>query len=102
MVKLHRTIKTLLPLSCFNSLSKLTKLFSCDFLLLLFFGRLLVQRERKEATQNFGLRGFCYYSEGYFCTFVILSIRLLGCLSNAHELLRALLEKFISSSGRVL
>ena len=32
---------------------------SCDFLLLLFFGRLLVQRERKEATQIFDLRGFC-------------------------------------------
>ena len=66
---------------------------SCDFLLLLFFGRLLVQRKRKEATQIFGLRGFCYYSEGYFCTFVILSIRLLGCLSKA---------QFISSSGKVL
>ena len=66
---------------------------SCDFLLLLFFGRLLVQRERKEATQIFGLRGFYYYSEGYFCTFVILSIRLLGCLSKA---------QFISSSGKVL
>ena len=64
----------------------------CDFLLLLFFGRLLVQRERrvvesfarkKEATQIFGLRGFYYYSEHYFCTFVILLIRLLGCLSKA-------------------
>jgi hypothetical protein len=66
---------------------------SCDFLLLLFFGRLLVQRERKEATQTENLRGFCYYSKGYFCTFVILSIRLLGCLSKA---------QFISSSGKVL
>ena len=65
----------------------------CDFLLLLFFGRLLVQRERKEATQIFGLRGFYCYSEHYFCTFVILSIRLLGCLSKA---------QFISSSGKVL
>jgi len=70
--------------------------------LLLFFGRLLVQRERKEATQTENLRGFCCYSEGYFCTFVILSIRVLGCLLKAHELLRALLEKFISSSGKVL
>ena len=75
---------------------------SCDFLLLLFFGRLLVQRERKRSHANFGLRGFYCYSEHYFCTFVILLIRLLGCLSNAHELLRALLEKFISSSGKVL
>ena len=68
-------------------------LISCDILLLLFFGRLLVKRERKEATQIFGLRGSCYYSEGYFCTFVILLIRLLGCLSNA---------QFISSSDKVL
>lgn len=52
--------------------------------------------------QIFGLRGSLCYLEGYFCTFVIVSIRLLGCLSNAHELLRALLEKFISSSGKVL
>lgn len=35
--------------------------FPCDFLLLLFFGRLLVQRERKEATQIFGLRGSWFY-----------------------------------------
>ena len=59
-------------------------------------------KRKKEATQIFYLRGFCYYSEGYFCTFVILSIRLLGCLSKAHELLSALLEKLISSSGKVL
>ena len=65
----------------------------CDFLLLLFFGRLLVQRERKEATQTKKLRGFYCYSEHYFCTFVILSIRLLGCLSKA---------QFTSSSGKVL
>ena len=78
------------------------KSYFCDFLLLLFFGRLLVQRERKEATQTENLRGFCYYSAGYFYTFVILSIRVLGCLSKVHELLRALLEKFISSSGKVL
>ena len=52
------------------------KSYFCDFLLLLFFGRLLVQRERKEATQTENLRGFCYYSAGYFYTFVILSIRL--------------------------
>ena len=67
--------------------------FPRDFLLLLCFGRLLVQRQRKEATQTENLRGFCYYSEGDFCTFVILSIRLLGCLSKA---------QFISSSGKVL
>ena len=78
------------------------KEYVCDFLLLLFFGRLLVQRERKEATQTENLRGFYCYSEHYFCTFVILLTRLLGCLSKAHELLRALLEKFISSSGKVL
>ena len=54
-------------------------LISCDILLLLFFGRLLVKRERKEATQIFGLRGFYCYSKHYFCTFVILLIRLLGC-----------------------
>ena len=78
------------------------KSYFCDFLLLLFFGRLLVQRERKEATQTKKLRGFYCYSEHYFCTFVILSIRLLECLSKAHELLRVLLEKFISSSGKVL
>jgi len=65
--------------------------------LLLFFDRLLVQREKKEATQTKNLRGFCYYSAGYFYTFVILSIRLLGCLSKAHELLRALLEKFTTN-----
>ncbi len=65
----------------------------CDFLLLLCFGRLLVQRQRKEATQIFGLRGSLSYSRCYFYTFVILSIRLLGCLSNA---------QFISSSGKVL
>ena len=59
------------------------KSYFCDFLLLLFFGRLLVQRERKEATQTENLRGFYYYSEHYFCTFVILLIRLLGCLSKA-------------------
>ena len=57
---------------------------------------------KKRSYANFGLRGFCYYSEEYFCTFAILLIRLLGCLSKAHELLRALLEKFISSSGKVL
>ena len=65
----------------------------CDFFLLLFFGRLLVQRERKEATQTENLCGFYYYSEGYFCTFVIPSICLFGCISNA---------QFISSSGKVL
>ena len=65
----------------------------CDFLLLLCFGRLLVQRQRKEATQTENLRGSWFHSEYYFCTFVILSIRLLGCLSNA---------QFISSSGKVL
>jgi len=68
-------------------------LISCDFLLLLFFGCLLVQRERKEATQTENLRGFCYYSAGYFYTFVILSMRLLGCPSKA---------QFISSSDKVL
>ena len=55
----------------------------CNFLLLLCFGRLLVQRQRKEATQIENLRGFYYYSERCFCTFVILLIRLLGCLSKA-------------------
>ena len=59
-------------------------------------------KRKKRSHANFGLRGFCYYSAGYFYTFVILSIRVLGCLSKVHELLRALLEKFISSSGKVL
>ena len=50
-------------------------------------------KTKKRSHANFDLRGFCYYSEGYFCTFIILSIRLLGCLSKA---------QFISSSGKVL
>ena len=50
-------------------------------------------KTKKEATQIFGLRGSWSYSRHCFYTFVILSIRLLGCLSNA---------QFISSSGRVL
>ena len=50
-------------------------------------------KRKKRSHANFGLRGFCYYSAGYFYTFVILSIRLLGCLSKA---------QFISSSGKVL
>ena len=49
-------------------------------------------KRKKRSHANFGLRGFCYYSAGYFYTFVILSIRVLGCLSKVHELLRALLE----------
>jgi len=53
---------------------------------------LLVQRKRKEATQTESLRGSCLFS-GYSYTFVILSIRLLGCLSNT---------QFTTSSGKVL
>ena len=40
--------------------------FFCDFLLLLYFGRLLVQRQRKEATQIFGLRGSCFDAESFY------------------------------------
>ena len=50
-------------------------------------------KKKKRSHANFGLRGFYCYSEYYFCTFVILLIRLLGCLSNA---------QFISSSDKVL
>ena len=50
-------------------------------------------KRKKKATQTKNLRGFYCYSEHYFCTFVILLIRLLGCLSKAQS---------TSSSGKVL
>ena len=59
-------------------------------------------KTKKRSHAFFSLRCSLCYLEGYFCTFLILSIRLLGCLSNTHELLRALLKKLISSSGKVL
>ena len=40
-------------------------------------------KRKKRSHANFGLRSFYCYSEHYFCTFVILLIRLLGCLSKA-------------------
>ena len=33
-------------------------------------------KRKKRSHANFSLRGFCYYLGGYFCTFIILSIRL--------------------------
>jgi len=50
-------------------------------------------KTKKRSHVNFGLRGSWSYSRCCFYTFVILSIFVLGCLSNA---------QFISLSGKVL
>ena len=52
---LWNSILGLLSASQFTG--KINEVLFCDFLLLLFFGRLLVQRKRKEATQFLRLRG---------------------------------------------